>query len=92
MTRDTLKGFIFGAALMLITPALAIPTAPQSTLLPQTKELQADTAPYFRLGYEDAEGAIGAALTERGAGGKVTVTWPLQSASECGAWLRAWLR
>jgi transposase-like protein len=26
------------------------------------------------------------------AGGKVTVTWPLQSASECGAWLREWLR
>lgn len=26
------------------------------------------------------------------AGGKVTVTWPLQSASECGAWLRDWLR
>ncbi|MCM2339803.1 transposase [Rhodoferax sp.] len=26
------------------------------------------------------------------AGGKVTVTWPVQSASECGAWLREWLR
>lgn len=26
------------------------------------------------------------------AGGKVTVTWPLQSASECGVWLREWLR
>ena len=26
------------------------------------------------------------------AGAKVTVTWPLQSASECGAWLREWLR
>lgn len=26
------------------------------------------------------------------AGGKVTVTWPLPSASECGAWLREWLR
>jgi transposase-like protein len=26
------------------------------------------------------------------AGGKVTVTWPLQSASECCAWLRDWLR
>lgn len=26
------------------------------------------------------------------AGGKVTVTWPLKSASECGAWLREWLR
>ena len=26
------------------------------------------------------------------AGGKVTVTWPLQSASECSAWLREWLR
>jgi hypothetical protein len=26
------------------------------------------------------------------AGGKVTVTWPLQSASECGTWLREWLR
>ena len=26
------------------------------------------------------------------AGGKVTVTWPLQSANECGVWLREWLR
>ena len=26
------------------------------------------------------------------AGGKVTVTWPLPSANECGAWLREWLR
>ena len=26
------------------------------------------------------------------AGGTVTVTWPLQSASECGTWLREWLR
>jgi transposase-like protein len=26
------------------------------------------------------------------AGGKVTVSWPLQSASECGIWLREWLR
>ncbi|MES2909732.1 MAG: transposase [Pseudomonadota bacterium] len=25
-------------------------------------------------------------------GGKVTVTWPLRSSSECGAWLREWLR
>lgn len=26
------------------------------------------------------------------AGAKVTVTWPLQSASNCGIWLREWLR
>lgn len=26
------------------------------------------------------------------AGGKVTVTWPLQSAAECRVWLREWLR
>lgn len=26
------------------------------------------------------------------AGGKVTVTWPVQSASDCGIWLREWLR
>lgn len=26
------------------------------------------------------------------AGAKVTVTWPVQSASECGTWLREWLR
>jgi transposase-like protein len=26
------------------------------------------------------------------AGAKVTVTWPLQSANECGVWLREWLR
>ena len=26
------------------------------------------------------------------AGAKVTVTWPVQSAGECGAWLRDWLR
>ena len=26
------------------------------------------------------------------AGAKVSVTWPLQSANECGVWLREWLR
>ena len=26
------------------------------------------------------------------AGAKVTVTWPLQSARDCGLWLREWLR
>ena len=72
--KDTLKGFVFGATLMLMTPALAIPTTPQAELMPQDKTLQEDATPYFRLGYEDAEGAIGHALSARGAGGKVAAT------------------
>jgi transposase-like protein len=36
--------------------------------------------------------AQGVRIEVERAGGKVTVTWPLQSASECGAWLREWLR
>lgn len=75
MTKDTLKGFIFGAVLMLMTPALAIPAEPPAAgLAPAEKQLPEDTAPYFRLGYGDAEGAIGAALSERGAGGKISAS------------------
>jgi transposase len=41
---------------------------------------------------EQSVAAEGIRVEVQRAGGKVTVTWPLQSASECGVWLREWLR
>lgn len=74
MTKDTFKGFVFGSMLMLITPALAIPTMPPTETAASAAQTQEDDTPYFRLGYEDAEGAIGQALAERGAGAKVAAS------------------
>jgi len=64
-----LKGFIFGAVLMLIPPAMATTGTPLASAVPEVEKTQ--TLPYFRLTYEDAEGALGQALAERGAGVKV---------------------
>lgn len=80
MTRDTVKGFIFGAVLMLMTPALALPGKPQTANLNEvfSEEATAQQPPnsaatqYFRLSYKDAEDAIAQALSERGAGAKLS--------------------
>lgn len=67
-----LKGFIFGSLVMLITPALAIPSDPAKTEpAPPMPALQEQ---YFQLTYADAEAAIAEALASRGAGSKITVT------------------
>lgn len=67
-----LKGFIFGAVISIITPALALQGAPKPAGEAEA-QAAADSAtlPYFRLTYEDAEAAIGQALAERGAATKV---------------------
>ncbi len=65
--NSVLKGFMFGAIAMLITPALAI----QSDAIETDAPAPIVQEQYFRLTYEDAEAAIAAALTERGAGAKV---------------------
>jgi transposase-like protein len=41
---------------------------------------------------QSAVAAEGIRVEIQRAGGKVSVTWPLQSANECGVWLREWLR
>lgn len=69
--RDTIKGFIFGAALMLITPAFALPGTPPVAEVPKAT---APTYDNFRLTYEDAEEALGQALAERGAGSKISAS------------------
>ena len=71
---ERLKGFIFGAVLMLVTPALATTGIPQSVATPAAQETPAEESslPYFRLTYTDAEEALGQALAERGAGAKVS--------------------
>ena len=75
MTRDTLKGFIFGALIMLITPAIAMQSEPQPVAASTQEAVVADdTLPYFRLTYADAEEALGQALAERGAGVKITAS------------------
>lgn len=67
---ERLKGFIFGATLMLISPAFAVPETTSNTGDISSREL-AEPTQYFRLTYENAEEAIGQALAERGAGSKV---------------------
>lgn len=64
---NILKGFIFGAVAMLMTPALAIPSGNAAPEAPETGLIEQ----YFRLSYQDAEEAIAAALSERGAGAKI---------------------
>ncbi len=73
---ERLKGFIFGAVLMLVTPAMALQSDPKpvaSEAAESTSEADGSAnAPYFRLTYADAEEAISQALAERGAGAKVS--------------------
>jgi flagella basal body P-ring formation protein FlgA len=67
---DRIKGFIFGAVLMMLTPAFALQGEPKNALQEASVEKN-ESLPYFRLTYEDAEEAIGQALAERGAGAKI---------------------
>lgn len=71
MTRDTVKGFIFGAIIMLMAPAFANTSGPQ-TGAAQEVATAAESQPYFRLSYKDAEEALSQALAERGAGAKIS--------------------
>lgn len=73
MTKDTVKGFAFGAFLMLMIPAFATPNAPQATSASDIAA-SSDALPYFRLTYKDAEEALAQALAERGAGAKITAS------------------
>lgn len=71
--KDYIKGFMFGAALMLMSPAFAVPGAPKASGEQAQPAAQAGL-PYFRLTYEDAQEALGQALSERGAGSKISTT------------------
>ena len=44
------------------------------------------------VGAEQSAASEGIRIEIQRAGGKVSVTWPLQSANACGVWLREWLR
>lgn len=70
MTKDSMKGFLFGALLMMIPPAFAAQPAPVD--LSETAASEPVDTPYFRLSYSDVEEAIAQALSDRGAGAKVT--------------------
>jgi transposase-like protein len=60
--------------------------------LPQVPVTQPSPVPRVVPSVDPSEAGQGIRIEIQRAGGKVTVTWPVQSASECGAWLRDWLR
>ena len=60
--------------------------------LPKVPVTQSIPVPRVVSPIDPSEVGQGIRIEIQRAGGKVTVTWPLQSASECGAWLREWLR
>jgi transposase-like protein len=60
--------------------------------LPQVPVTQPSPVPCVVPPIDPSDVEQGIRIEVQRAGGKVTVTWPLQSASECGAWLREWLR
>lgn len=60
--------------------------------LPQVPVTQSVPAPHAVPPVDSSDVGQGIRIEIQRAGGKVTVTWPLQSASECGTWLREWLR
>jgi transposase len=60
--------------------------------LPQVPVTQPSPVPCVVPPVDPSDVEQGIRIEVQRAGGKVTVTWPLQSASECGAWLREWLR
>ena len=60
--------------------------------LPQVPATQSIPVPGVVPPIDPSEVGQGIRIEIQRAGGKVTVTWPVQSASECGAWLRDWLR
>ena len=59
---------------------------------PQVPVTQSIPVPRVVPPIDPSEVGQGIRIEIQRAGGKVTVTWPVQSASECGAWLRDWLR
>ena len=60
--------------------------------LPQVPVTQPSPAPRVASSLDPSDVGQGIRIEIQRAGGKVTVTWPVQSASDCGAWLREWLR
>ncbi len=60
--------------------------------LPQVSVPQSNPVPLVVPPIDPSEVGQGIRIEIQRAGGKVIVTWPLQSASECGTWLREWLR
>lgn len=66
--NEQLKGFIFGACMMMLSPAFATQSEPQTAASQPAAEAPAQL---FRLTYRDAEEAISQALAERGAGSKL---------------------
>jgi transposase-like protein len=60
--------------------------------LPQVPATQSIPVPRVVPPIDPSEVGQGIRIEIQRAGGKVTVTWPVQSASECGTWLREWLR
>lgn len=60
--------------------------------LPQVPVTQSIPVPPAVPPIAPSEVGQGIRIEIQRAGGKVTVTWPVQSASECGTWLREWLR
>ncbi len=60
--------------------------------LPQVPVPQPRPVPHVASSVNPSDVGQGIRIEIQRAGGKVTVTWPVQSASDCGIWLREWLR
>ena len=60
--------------------------------LPQVPVTQSIPVPRVVPPIDPSEVGQGIRIDIQRAGSKVTVTWPVQSASDCGIWLREWLR
>lgn len=60
--------------------------------LPQAPVMQSSPVPRVVPPVDPSEVGQGIRIEIERAGARVKVTWPLQSASECGTWLREWLR
>jgi transposase len=60
--------------------------------LPQVPGTQSSSVPRVVPPVDLSDVRQGIRVEIQRAGGSVTVTWPLQAASECGTWLREWLR
>ena len=60
--------------------------------LPQVPVTQPIPLPRVAPPVDPSDVGQGIRIEIQRAGGKVTVTWPVQSASDCGIWLREWLR
>ena len=60
--------------------------------LPQDPVMEPSPVPRAAASVDPSDVGQGIRIEVQRAGGKVTVTWPVQSASDCGIWLREWLR